>query len=124
MEESPGKYLKAKRESQRISLRQVANATNIREGVLKDIEGDKYEDLPYLYIKSFLSIYAKYLSLNPTEVISLHKRYVEKLSFSKSQESKNPSASARRRISVRLLATSLSAALLIALTAYIFFKLL
>jgi len=51
--ESPGKYLKAKRESKRISLRQVASATRIREAVLRAIEEDQYEDLPHLYIKSF-----------------------------------------------------------------------
>ena len=39
--ESPVKYLKAKRESQRISLREVANATRIREAVLRAIEEDR-----------------------------------------------------------------------------------
>ncbi|MGA2468773.1 MAG: helix-turn-helix domain-containing protein, partial [Thermodesulfobacteriota bacterium] len=83
--ESPGKYLKAKRESQRISLRQVADATRIREAVLRAIEEDRYEDLPHIYVKSFLSAYAKRLGLDPTDVIMLHQKYAEKLSFSKSR---------------------------------------
>jgi len=122
MEESPGKYLKAKRESQKISLAQVASATRISEASLRAIEGDRYEDLPYIYMKSFLSAYAKCLGLDPADVISLHQRYVAKLSFSKSQESKHPSDSARRRVNVRLLLISLSVALLIAIIAYVLFK--
>jgi cytoskeletal protein RodZ len=122
--ESPGKYLKAKRESQGISLREVADATRIREAVLRAIEVDRYEDLPHLYIKSFLTAYAKFLGLDPTEVIMLHQKYAEKLSFSKSQVSKHPSAFGRKRINVRLLVISISVALLIALIAYASFKLL
>ena len=124
MVESPGKYLKAKRESQRISLREVADATRIREAVLRAIEEDRYEDLPYIYVKSFLSVYAKRLGLDPTDVIMLHQKYVKKLSFSKSQVSKHPSATPRRRVNVRLLVISISVALLIAVIVYVSFKLL
>jgi cytoskeletal protein RodZ len=122
--ESPGKYLKAKREYQRISLREVADATKIREAVLKAIEEDRYGDLPHIYVKSFLSTYAKCLGLDPTDVIMLHQKYVEKLSFSKSHVSRHPSASPRRRGNVRLLVISISVALLIALIVYVSLKLL
>jgi cytoskeletal protein RodZ len=122
--ESPGKYLKAKRESQRISLREVANATRIREAVLRAIEEDRYEDLPHIYVKSFLSAYAKHLGLDPTDVIMLHQKYAEKVSFSKSQVSKHPPASRRKRVNVRLLVISISVALLIALIVYASFRLL
>ena len=124
MVESPGKYLKAKRESQRLSLRQVADATRIREVVLKAIEEDRYEDLPYIYVKSFLSAYAKYVGLDPTDVIMLHQKHVENLSLSKSQVSKHLSATPRRRVNVRLLVISISALLLAAIVAYASFKLL
>lgn len=124
MVELPGKYLKVKRESQRISLREVADATRIREAVLRAIEEDRYEDLPYIYVKSFLSAYAKCLGLDPTNVIMLHQKYVKKLSFSKSQVSKHPSATPRRRVNVRLLVISISVALLIAVIVYVSFKLL
>ena len=122
--ESPGKYLKAKRESQRISLREVANATRIREAVLRAIEEDKYEDLPQIYVKSFLTAYAKHLGLDPTDVIMLHQKFAEKLSFSKSQVSKHPSASRRKRVNVRLLVISISVGLLIVLIVYAAFRLL
>jgi cytoskeletal protein RodZ len=124
MGESPGKYLKAKRESQRISLREVADATRISEAILRAIEDDRYEDLPYIYVKSFLSAYAKCLGLDPTDVIMHHQKYVKKLSFSKSQVPKHPSAAPGRRVNFRLLVISISVALLIAVIAYVSFKLL
>ncbi len=122
--ELPGKYLKAKRESRRISLRQVADATRIREAVLRAIEEDRYEDLPHFYVKSFLSAYAKHLGLDPTDVKTLHQKHVENLSFSKGQVSKHPSAFPRMRVNGRLLVISISIALLIAVIVYASFKLL
>jgi cytoskeletal protein RodZ len=122
--ESPGKHLKAKRESQRISLREVADVTRIREAVLRAIEEDRYEDLPHIYVKSFLTAYAKRLGLDPTDVIMLHQKYAAKLSFSKNQVPKHPSASRRKRVNVRLLVISISVALLIAVIVYASFRLL
>ena len=122
--ESPGKYLRTKRESRRISLRVVADATRIREAVLRAIEEDRYGDLPHLYIKSFLSAYAKYLGLDPTDVMMLHQKYAGKLSLPKSQESKHLLPSQPKGINVRLLVISISVALLIALIVYASFRLL
>lgn len=42
---SPGKYLKAERESRNLPLKKVADLTRIREVILKAIEEDRYEDL-------------------------------------------------------------------------------
>jgi cytoskeletal protein RodZ len=122
--ESPGKYLKAKRESQRISLREVADATRIREAVLRAIEEDRYEDLPHLYVKSFLSAYAKYVGLDPTDVIILHQKPVENLSLLKGRVLKYQSVPRKKGVNVRLLVISISVALLIALIVYISLKLL
>ena len=122
--ESPGKYLKAKRESDRISLREVAIVTRIREPVLRAIEEDRYDDLPHLYVKSFLSTYAKCLGLDPTDVIMLHQKYVEKLSSPRSQVPKHPSVSRRKRVDVRRLIITISSLLFAAIIAYAAFKLL
>jgi cytoskeletal protein RodZ len=102
----------------------VADATRIREAVLMAIEEDRYEELPHIYVKSFLSAYAKRLGLDPTDVIMLHQKYAEKLSFPKSQVSKHPSAFLRKRVNARLLFISISVALLIALIVYASFRLL
>ena len=122
--ESPGKYLKVKRESDRISLREVAIVTRIRESVLRAIEEDRYDDLPHLYVKSFLSSYAKCLGLDPTDVIMLHQKYAEKLSPLRSQMPKRPSVSRRKRVDVRRLIITISALLFAAIIAYAGFKLL
>jgi len=105
-------------------LREVANATRIREAVLRAIEEDKYEDLPQIYVKSFLTAYAKHLGLDPTDVIMLHQKFAEKLPPSKSQVSKHPSAFLRKRVNVRLLVISISVGLLIVLIVYAAFRLL
>ncbi len=122
--ESPGKYLKAKREDQRLSLKEVADTTRIREAVLRDIEEDRYVNLPNIYVKSFLSAYAKCLGLDPNEVIMLHKKFVERLSFSKDRVPKQPSTIRTKRANVRLLVIWISVVLLIALIVYSSFKLL
>ena len=122
--ESPGKYLRTKRESRRISLRVVADATRIREAVLRAIEEDRYGDLPHIYVKSFLGAYANYLGLDPADVIMLSQKYMGTFPSSKSQVSKDSSAFRRKGVNVRLLVISISVALLIAIIVYASFKLL
>jgi len=85
--ESPGKYLKAERELQRLSLEEAANFTKIREPLLKTIEEDGYELLPHsLYVKGFLTTYARYLGLDPNEVILRYKRYLEDVGVCQQKE--------------------------------------
>jgi cytoskeletal protein RodZ len=68
--ESFGKYLKRERESKKISLGEVARNTRVREHLLKAIEEDHYEVLPSAtYVKGFLLAYAKYIGINPDDVV-------------------------------------------------------
>jgi len=68
--ETLGKYLKNHRESKKISLREVAKNTRVREHVLRAIEEDQYHLLPpATYVKGFLLAYAKYLKLDPNDVL-------------------------------------------------------
>ena len=99
---SPGKYLKAMRESQTLSLKKVADATRIREAVLRDFEEDRYMNLPSFYVKSFLSAYAECLGLNPNEVIMLHKKYVGSLSISKDRVLKQSSTIPTKKVNARV----------------------
>ena len=96
----------------------------MREAVLRAIEEDRYDDLPHLYVKSFLSGYAKCLGLDPTDVMMLHQKYVEKLSSPRSQVPKQPLVLRRKRVDVRRLIIPISVLLFAAIVAYAAFKLL
>jgi len=75
--ESLGKYLRRERESKKISLREVAKNTRVREHLLKAIEEDRYEVLPPpTYIKGFLLAYAKYLGLDPNDVMLRYESFL------------------------------------------------
>ena len=68
--ETLGSYLKNQRESKKISLREIAKNTRVREHILRAIEEDRHELLPpSTYVKGFLSAYAKYLRLDENEVL-------------------------------------------------------
>jgi cytoskeleton protein RodZ len=104
--ESPGRYLRAARESRGLSLNDVAHATRIREPVLLALEEDRYMDLPPLYVKSFLTAYAERLGLNPNEVTIPHQKNPENQAFPKDRLLKDPSA-ARSKKGSRLLLISI-----------------
>jgi len=80
MMESPGKFLKNERETRNISLEEVSYFTKIKAGHLKAIEEDRYELLPpALYVKGYLTVYAKYLNLDPKDIISKYENYLKSL---------------------------------------------
>jgi len=121
--ESPGKYLKLKRESRRIRLGEVAHETRIRESILRAIEEDSYEDMPRLYVKGFLTAYARCLGLDPNNVLSLYQKYVENLHPSEGKVQKHQ-PDLRKRAKVRWSIIVISGLLFIALLLYASFKLL
>jgi cytoskeletal protein RodZ len=85
--ESPGKRLKAERESRNLSLRQVFESTKIREHLLKAIEEDQYELISSpVYVKGFLDAYSRYLGLDPDDVVRLYQKYLEHQALSKKPE--------------------------------------
>ena len=68
--ESLGKYLKREREARNLSLKEVAKNTKITEQVLAALEEDQYDLLPSAtYVKGFLSAYARFLGIDPNDVI-------------------------------------------------------
>lgn len=78
--ESPGKYLKNEREHRGLSLKAVSKFTKIREHHLRAIEEDRFDLLPSsVYIKGFLTLYAKYLGLDPKEVLLRYQKYIEEI---------------------------------------------
>jgi len=78
--ESPGKFLKKERETRNILLEDISNFTKINENHLKAIEEDRYELLPHtFYVKGYLKDYAKYLSLDPKDIILQYENYLKSL---------------------------------------------
>lgn len=77
--ESVGKYLKAERESQNLSLQEVSESTKIREPLLRAIEEDRYDLISSpVYVKGFLDAYARYLGLDSNEIILHYQENYEK----------------------------------------------
>ena len=78
--ESPGKFLKKERERRNVSLEEISKFTKIKEHHLKAIEEDKYELLPpTLYVKGYLNGYAKYLALDPKDIVLQYQNYLKSL---------------------------------------------
>jgi len=75
--ESLGKYLRREREDRKISLREVANHTRVREYLLKALEEDQFHLLPSTtYVKGFLLTYAHYVGLDPHDVIRRYEDFL------------------------------------------------
>ena len=76
---SLGTLLRSYRESKRITLKELARQTKIREPFLKALEEDRYEDLPPpIYVKGFLSSYAKAVGANPKEILQQYDQFFTK----------------------------------------------
>jgi len=78
--ESLGKFLRKERETRNISLEEISKFTKIKEHHLKAIEEDRYELLPPTpYVKGYLNVYAKYLTLDPRNIVLRYEEYLKSL---------------------------------------------
>jgi hypothetical protein len=99
MIESPGKLLKKERETRNISLEEISAFTKIKEHHLKSIEEDRYELLPAaIYVKGFLKTYARYLALDPRNIILQYENYLKSLSPPEPTELQQPIPPPRRSL--------------------------
>jgi transcriptional regulator with XRE-family HTH domain len=81
--EPPGKYLRRERELQNLSIKEAAESTKVREHFLTAIEEDRYEILPPgLYLRGFLMAYARYLGLDPNDVVLRYQKYLKEITIS------------------------------------------
>ena len=96
--ESLGEYLKRERESRNLTLKEVSKSTKIREQLLGAIERNQYELLSSpVYVKGFLDAYARYLGLDPNDIILRYQRYLENVAPPKGTEVKPRITSTRKR---------------------------
>ena len=68
--DSPGKHLKQERELRNLSLDEVSKSTRIKKHFIKAIEEDRFDLCPPpFYVKGFLANYARYLGVDPREIL-------------------------------------------------------
>jgi len=76
--ETLGEFLKRERELKKISLRELSKNTRVKEHFLKAIEEDRYELLPSpVYIKGFISAYARSIGFDPHEILLRYERFLK-----------------------------------------------
>ena len=72
-EGSFGAWLRRQREMREIDLREIADRTKISLRYLKAMEQDRFDLLPAaVFAKGFLREYAKYVGLNPDDVVNFY----------------------------------------------------
>jgi cytoskeletal protein RodZ len=75
--QSIGERFEEARKRKGISLREAAEATKIRSDYLGNIEQDKFNfDLPEIYKRGFLKNYARYLKLDPENILTDYSAYL------------------------------------------------
>jgi len=78
--QSLGKFLRKERETRNISLEEVCKFTKIKQHHLKAIEEGRPELLPPApYVKGYLNVYAKYLTLDPKTIVLRYEEYLRSL---------------------------------------------
>jgi cytoskeleton protein RodZ len=116
MTESPGKFLKKERETRNISLEEISYFSKIKERHLKAIEEDRYDLLPpALYVKGYLNVYARYLNLNPKDIIVQYENYLKSLLPPEPIEPEKKVISPRKSIRLWFVLSSIFVAALVAI---------
>ena len=66
-----GEYLRKERERQNLSVEEVAKSTKIKDFFIRAIEEERFGSLPSpFYAKKFVELYAKFLGLNPSDILN------------------------------------------------------
>jgi cytoskeletal protein RodZ len=98
--ESLGKYLKAERELRNLSLEEVSKFTRIKEQYLNAIEEDRYDLLPSaIYVKGYLTAYARYLGLDPNDTVLRYQRYLKQLTITEEKRLEQQKPEPPRQVS-------------------------
>jgi cytoskeleton protein RodZ len=73
-----GHYLQRQRESEKMSLESVSKGTRINPAFLQALEEDAFQLIPSeTYVRGFLQSYAKFIHLDPAEILGLYRKQVE-----------------------------------------------
>src|SRR3989337_1211574 len=78
--ESPGEYLKREREMRGVALKDIANATKIRPGLLSALEKNDFNAMPAApFVKGFIQAYSKYLGIDVQDALLRYESYMRSL---------------------------------------------
>ena len=78
--ESPGEYLKREREMRGVALKDIANATKIRAGLLSALEKNDFNAMPAApFVKGFIQAYSKYLGIDVQDALLRYESYMRSL---------------------------------------------
>lgn len=75
---SLGEFLKAEREKRGITIEQTASATKIGLKILKQLEADRYSELPALpFVRGFVRNYGKFLGIDGDKLLQEYAGFLE-----------------------------------------------
>ena len=107
----PGQILRAARQERGLSLDDAERGTRIRREFLEALEADDYERLPPpVYTRGFIRSYARWLGLDPDQVVSLFPQRPAQPEFKPLPVVRNPESAWPGRILVALVVIVLLAA--------------
>jgi transcriptional regulator with XRE-family HTH domain len=95
-----GRYLRGERELRKVSLEEVSKFTRIKEQYLSAIEEDRYDLLPSaIYVKGYLTAYARYLGLDPNDTVLRYQRYLKELTIAEEKRLEQQKPEPPRQVS-------------------------
>jgi transcriptional regulator with XRE-family HTH domain len=95
-----GRYLRGERELRKVSLEEVSKFTRIKEQYLSAIEEDRYDLLPSaIYVKGYLTAYARYLGLDPNDTVLRYQRYLKELTIAEEKRLEEQKPEPPRQVS-------------------------
>jgi len=98
--ESIGRYLRGERELRKFSLEEVSKFTRIKEQYLNAIEEDRFDLLPSaIYVKGYLTAYARYLGLDPNDTVLRYQRYLKELTIAEEKRLEEQKPEPPRQVS-------------------------
>lgn len=75
--DTPGRRLRALRESRKLDIERVAAQLHLQRYVVEAIEGDQYERLPApVFVVGYLKNYARLLGADPTPIVTAYRALV------------------------------------------------
>lgn len=102
--ETPGKYLKRERQLRNLSLKEVSRAIKIKEHFLWALEEDRYDLLPPpIYVKGFITTYARYMGLDPKGISQIYQDYLKITNLPPAKKIENVKPTHRRKLFIPLL---------------------